>query len=191
MKPTLAIAFTVLAAGCASDQHVYNSQEDCITCFNNPITGTAINHDNGTTAERQARIDTRIAESSDHEQISEQLRLTRTLPVDVDVAFAKFSRAWNIQSPEDLADRHGQVAAKWMQEDRGYKYDVLPSVTYDIKQIMTGDGYRIHYALILEKAGDEETFMDLQYVVVGPIDDPEALMTAELAHAIPSEVADR
>ena len=163
-------------AACTTDTQV-RVGERCVTCFNNPITGEPIGeHDAGTTAERQVRIQTHRPDP--RYAISDTYEIDTVVTENVDVLFVRFKRAWNMKSPEDIrAERGGLQADLLLNQDNRYQWDVMPGVSYRIKTHLGGPSDYLFYDLSLEKAGVDKTFVNIRYHTQGSVANPTALMS--------------
>ncbi len=102
-----------------------------------------------------------------------RIKYHKDVPVDVDVAYVRYKRAFGFMTKNEIIRSRGvdpADAAGWVsQMDNGYRHIVEPGVHYLMKEEVDLDtGYYIGWlSLELEKAGKNKTRVYVNYCVGG------------------------
>lgn len=162
------LILTVLVSGCASNQHVYSEDGQCLTCWNNPITGEPINHEGKANQDKPAQeaqatrsttTQTTIA-NSNHKPTEHKLAFS--VPINVDVAFLKIKKEFNYYTEQEIRQEWGSMAEAKMQTF-AYAYDATPNVYYHMRADRNHDGTLAIIDSYIEKQSDKETKITITY----------------------------
>ena len=193
---------TAFISGCAvtTDEHLYVNG-DCMTCFNNPLTGEPINYEQKEVVSQQTDASKQKV-AVEHEcgpNWYDQIRDPRdqrwcgglTLPggsfsdvinyeevvnVAVDLAYARAKRHLDFKAPYDPENpQYNSNTSKW---------DGIAGTYYGIKAIYGGPGSNLlwysRYDLQLEKVDSNNTKVKLEYRIYGQDSKPKGFHTRVL-----------
>ena len=163
------MALILFLSGCASGQHVYSSDGKCITCWNNPVTGEAINHEGKATQEQvpeQTQVsqttttETTVVNTSANKPTEHKIEFT--VPINVDLAFLKIKKEFNYQTEQEIRQEWGSMADAKMQTF-AYAYDATPSVYYHMRAHRNHDGVMAIIDNHISKRSDKESSITITY----------------------------
>lgn len=163
------LTLTIIVSGCASNQHVYSSDGKCLTCWNNPITGSPINHD-GEANQEQPAEQAQVTESTNTQTTvvnttadkPTEHKVAFTVLVNVDVAFLKVKKEFNYYTEQEIRQEWGSMADAKMQTF-AYVYDATPSVYYHMRADRNHDGIQAIIDSQIEKQSDKESKITITY----------------------------
>lgn len=162
MKLSTPITFTLVAllGGCSTGQHMYTSDGKCITCWNNPISGEAINHEGQQSAEDQSTTSHKV-ETAKKNQPKEH-SITFSVPVNVDVAYLKIKKELNYYTDREIRQEWGSMADAKMQTF-AYAYDATPSVHYHMRADRQHNGVQAIIDSKIEKSSERMSTITITY----------------------------
>ena len=180
MKKTFLIvlaAMTLAITGCANN-HMYDSKGQCITCFNNPLTGEGLNHDNKTQEHSSQQQASTSHSSSSNQKKSTSNKYVKhevqfTVPVNVDVVFIKLKKEFNYQTEQEIKREWGSNA-QYKLMSNSYAYDAVPSAYYHMKARRIHDGVKLNIDNVIQKQSDKES----QIITTFWLNDPSINATA-------------
>lgn len=156
---TSLLALTILLNGCATTDHIYDSKGGCLTCFNNPFTGEAVNHDNSTkNAEIADVVDVKETENKQtNESVSYSMHQVKVISSkNVDVAFIKIKNDFQFQSEAEVRKEMGSYA-EFKLRSLDYKWSALPSVFYKMGSARDVIGSRMNIEVVINKVTDSSS----------------------------------
>ena len=165
-----ATSLTLLIAlsGCAATDHIYNSEGQCLTCFNNPLTGEALNHDG--TNNTHMNVDREQSDSDSQEpQTSTQPVQSYTMHevkynagINVDVAFIALKDEFEFRSAEEVKKEMGSFA-EFKLRAADYEWKVIPQVSYVMGSAKKVMGSFMNLLVTVNKRTDTSSTIIVQY----------------------------
>ena len=161
-----AVLSILVISGCATTEHIYSANGQCLTCWNNPITGKPINHNDDLSSEQklQATQVTSVnsTENGTTPETPVEYEIAFTVPVNVDIAFLKIKNEFNYFSEQEIRQEWGSLAESKMQTF-AYAYDATPSVYYHMRADRNHDGIQAIIDSQIEKQSDKESKITITY----------------------------
>ena len=164
----ITIAFIAALTGCAATDHIYNAQGQCLTCFNNPFTGEAINHDgnnnkhleiaNDSSVEKQPGVETQTQNT----QSFDMHQVTFNSGVNVDVAFIALKEEFQFRSAEEVKKEMGTFA-EYKLRSSDYEWKVLPQVSYTMGSEREIMGSTMNIVVTVNKRTDSSSVVIAKY----------------------------
>lgn len=112
-----ALAFLCLLSACGGTHMTY--QGTCLTCFDNPGTGKAMNYDPAHASNKPA------AHYGD---------TSLTSPLDVDTAAMRIKRAFGFESAAEAQARLGSRTSRWLTQGQDFAWSAAPGSLYTMKR---------------------------------------------------------
>ena len=164
MLKILVISFTLLASGCTSSTgHMYSADGTCLTCWNNPLTGEAVNHDGGGKSANSGSTNKQKNEKKYRMPGKYQpYTLNLTSPVSVDIAFLKIKREFEFQTAEEIHHEWGDMAEVKLGSS-GFAFDSMPSIYYHMSAPRSVGGQRMNIEFLIEKRTETSSAMKVTY----------------------------
>jgi len=158
----LLMTSAAIITGCSSTNHMYNADEKCITCWNNPLTGNPINHDGSSNQDagngHSASDNSQTVKSVSFDKHETMFSVSK----NVDVAFLKIKKEFGFMSEEEVKQEMGSMAGMKLQAE-DYRWYAVPHVTYSMGSARTIDGHRMNIVIDVEKETDSKSKITVSY----------------------------
>jgi len=148
--------------GCSTTNHIYSADGKCITCWNNPITGSPINHDGRTNQVQFAKkaggrhiIPTTSTSFTEY-------KVSFSVPVNIDVVFVIIKKEFQYQTEQEIRHEWGALASTKIQTV-DFAYDAVPSTYYHMRAARIIDGQRMNIDSYIEKQAVNQTLITVTY----------------------------
>jgi len=158
------------AAGCTTNKHFYTADGQCITCWNNPLTGEPLNH-SGTAEKKKTVSQTKgvtdqTKESSQHSRRTpkEGYQVEFSVPVNVNLAFVRLKKEFNYYTEQEIRSEYGsQSMANAKIQTFSYAYDAVPSTYYHMRSYRKHDGYLMTIDSMITLQNSQESLITVTY----------------------------
>jgi len=163
----ITIMLSLLSSGCATNEHTY-ANGDCITCWNNPLTGEPINH-NGKSDLHQEPADKVLGnqlstrtDKNKNSRYPKKYVVSFDAPINVDVAYIKLKQEFSYQSEQEIRQEWGNMAGAKMQTF-AYAYDATPNVYYRMRANRKHRGIFVIIDSLVEKKSANSSKVTITY----------------------------
>jgi hypothetical protein len=177
---TASLALILALSGCATTDHIYNAEGQCLTCFNNPFTGEAMNHDGSNNKHMEVAkplsedIPPRTEEPTSTSHPYDMKQVTFNSGVNVDVAFIALKEEFQFRSAEEVKKEMGSFA-DYKLRSSDYEWKVLPSVSYTMGSERKILGSHMNVLVTVNKRTDTSSIVIAKYWPRNKSDDEKAV----------------
>ena len=185
MKKFIFLSFLLIAlTGCAGN-HLMTSDGECLTCFNNPLTGEGVNHEGSYEPKEKNNANTQTStlesgkkcvrtEYDSPFHCDPRIKMKRThgqfemeVPVDVDLAYARIKRQFKYKTKDEVKTESG-MAYEYILKTKSYKYAAAPGSYYTMKRDFADYKYNgeLLFTVIevyIERLTDKTSVLSYQY----------------------------
>jgi hypothetical protein len=167
LKP-IALVVALAASGCATNDHIYNADGACLTCFNNPFTGEAINHDGTNNKHMEVakspstQKETQTQTNASNPQSFERHIVKLHPDTNVDVVFIALKEEFKFASPEEVRREMGSYA-DFKLKSVDYQWEMVPHVTYTMGSAREVMGESAAIKLKMDKRTDTSSTVTISY----------------------------
>lgn len=157
MKPIALVMMVMLAlvTGCSTNQHIYTSDGKCMTCWNNPITGEPINHNNANNATGTSTT-IRVEKLQSGEG-----RIKSNRSITMDWALVVLKEEFNFYSKAEIEDFNKASLNKKTYEPFEHMTDLLGNNGLIGKR--KHKNHLLHLDIVLEKTTDSNLIITVTY----------------------------
>ena len=185
---------TVLLIGCTTTDHIYSANGQCITCFNNPLTGESLNYE-ASEATNSNSYQTKTIETEENKEPTSnkychnRIKYNQDIPLGVDVAYIRYKRSFGFMTKNEKIRARGLDPATanplYTIMDSGFRHVVVPSVRYQMVDSVDLEGQQNAgwLSVELENAGKDKARIFVGYCE-GGIDGFDQKFTSIIKHRI-------
>jgi len=131
----LVLAFSVTACVTTKGGHTYIDGH-CVTCLNNPLTGTALNYKKSDHPRKLAYQSLNYGSRQvDEKRYKGMVRFTVKRPVDT--AYIRIKREFGFLTRDEKLNRMDGYSREWLQYEGSFRYEALPGVSYHMRHYLT------------------------------------------------------
>ena len=145
----------VMLSGCATNKHLYTSDGECITCWNNPITGEPVNHDG------KIKATTQSASIRVEDLKSGEGRLKFNRSITMDWALVVLKKEFNFYSKNEIDDLNKSSLNKKTYEPSEHVADELGNNR--LLGERTHKDHVLKLDIVLEKTTDSNSIITVTY----------------------------
>ena len=166
---TASLTLVLVLSGCATTDHMYNADGQCMTCFNNPFTGEALNHDGNNNKHMEVakqplpkNTQPEIKEPTSTSLSYDMKQVTFNSGVNVDVAFIALKEEFQFRSAEEVKKEMGSFA-EYKLRSSDYEWKVMPSVSYTMASEREILGSHMNLLVTVNKRTDTSSIVIAKY----------------------------
>jgi hypothetical protein len=168
LKNAASLALVVALSGCATTDHIYNAEGQCLTCFNNPLTGEPMNHDGSNNKHMEVAKEQPAAQRVESEapaQASQSYNMHEVRfnsGINVDVAFIALKEEFQFRSAEEVKKEMGTFA-DFKLRSSDYEWKIIPQVSYVMGSEREILGSNMNLLVTVNKRTDSSSVVIAQY----------------------------
>jgi len=155
----------LMLAGCSTSGHLYSPNGQCITCWNNPITGKAINHD-GTTNQ--------ISSQTDGNGSKSKHQISFTVRASINPVYRIIKKEFKYQTRDEIQTQWG-IKADNIFKSPDYHYEGVSGRYYQMLSRRTHNGHLMNIESRLDYKSQRETIITMTYWISDSKINPTAL----------------
>jgi hypothetical protein len=161
MKYSILITMILLMGGCAVDgKHQYSSTGACLTCWNNPITGETINHNQAQTQQIYADKQQQIGRAKKTAAILKQkavcgetVKFNMSSNYDVDTVYTALKREFGYKNQNEKYKITNTEWKQWYLDKDPMRHEITPGVRYRMEDMVAHNGENNFINMEIEKFG--------------------------------------